>query len=313
MGDYTANVANALQEAGVEVTHIGDKKTGTNGIIKSIVMNKFDIVHIQYPSMGYGRSLSPAMIPILKGRSKICVTLHEFSNFNVMRRPWFFTFAHMVDARVFTNEEEKRSFRQIMRPRSGSDDVIPISSNVRQGSGIKVAGSVCNFGLITPNKGIEEFIELVSLAGNSGGLSFALIGARTKMYGSYADAVITECRSRGISTHIDLPDDALAELLFTFEFAYLPFPDGASSKRGSLLALQKNGVTVLTTHSPLTHDDIRASTIGVRSPKDAKDALENILRDDGRSIGMNASGRVNPSPGWNEIAIRHLEVYNKML
>ncbi len=313
VGDYTANIANALTEIGVDVIKIGEKKSFASDIIVPVVMAQADIIHIQYPSMGYGRSLSPAVIPLLKRRSKICVTIHEFSNFNPMRRPWFFTFAHMVDARIFTNEEEKRAFHEIMRPRSGSDGVIPIASNIQQGSGIKVPGSVCNFGLITPNKGIEDFIELASLADGSNDLSFALIGAKTDMYSSYADDIIDKCRERGVTIHINLPDDTLAELLSTFEFAYLPFPDGASSKRGSLLALQKNHVTVLTTHTSLTHDDIRRSTVSAPSPKDAKDILKRLIHDDRRIVGMDSSKDPEQSPGWHEIAVQHLEVYKSIL
>lgn len=313
VGDYTSNVADHLQIYGVNVIKIGGKRNGRNGIVLPIIRNSFDIIHIQYPSMGYGRSLSPAMIPILKKGSKICVTLHEFANFHPLRRPWFFTFAHMVDARIFTNEEEKRAFHEIMRPRSGSDDIIPIASNIRRGSGSKVPGSICNFGLITPNKGIERFIELASLAKASKQLSFALIGAKTDMYAAYADEIIDKCRSIGLPVHVNLPDGALAEMLSTFEFAYLPFPDGASSKRGSLLALLNNGVTVLTTHTDLTHDDIRTSTIAAPSPEDARDILERLIGDDHRSIGMVQSGKVTQSPGWGEIAVRHLEIYKSIL
>lgn len=313
VGDYTANLADALVNIGVDVQRVGGKENDNSNILLSTIMRKFDIVHIQYPSMGYGRSLAPAMIPLLKRNSRICVTLHEFSNFNPIRRPWFFTFAHIVDARIFTNEEENKAFREIMRPKSGSDDIIPIASNIRQGFGSKVPGSVCNFGLITPNKGIEEFIELASLTEASKGLAFALIGAKTDMYEAYADNIINECKKRGIATHVNLPDDALADLLSTFEFAYLPFPDGASSKRGSLLALQKNGVTVLTTHTLLTQEYIRVSTIAAFSPKDAKDKLEHLVRDDRRVIGMGSSGNMSQSLGWDEIAARHLEIYKRIL
>ena len=313
MGDYTAHLASALENIGLNVVKIGDNNSNRRGIIIPTMMTDADIVHVQYPTMGYGRSLSPAMIPLIKKNSRVCVTMHEFSNFNPIRRPWFLTFSHMVDARIFTNDEEKKAFHDIMQPRSGSDDVIPIASNIRQGLGTKVPGSVCNFGLITPNKGIEEFIELASLAEGSKDLSFALIGAKTDMYESYADNIIRECNRRGISTHINFSDDALADLLSTFEFAYLPFPDGASSKRGSLLALQQNGVNVLTTHTPLTHDDIRSSTIAAPSPKDAKDALEHAMNDDRRIVGMRSSENTNRPPGWNEIAIRHLEIYKRIL
>ena len=313
VGDYTAHIGKAMANIGVEVVKIGNDKNKVKGILLPAMMTNADIVHIQYPTMGYGRSLSPAMIPLLKRNCKICVTIHEFSNFKTIRRPWFLTFAHMVNARIFTNDEEKKAFYNIMRPRSGSDDVIPIASNIRQGLGTKVPGSVCNFGLLTPNKGIEEFIQLASLAEGLKDLSFALIGAKTNMYGSYADEIIRECNSRGISTHINLPDDALAELLSTFEFAYLPFPDGASSKRGSLLALQKNGVRILTTHTALTQENIRTSTIAAPSPKHAKDELEHAINEDHRLLGMRSLENANQPPGWDEIGIRHLEIYKKIL
>nr|MDQ3023672.1 hypothetical protein [bacterium] len=58
-------------------------------ITEELRSGDFDIVHIQYPAKGYGTSLGPGFIPQnlsgMKSRSRLCVTLHEWTTSHPLR------------------------------------------------------------------------------------------------------------------------------------------------------------------------------------------------------------------------------------
>jgi glycosyltransferase involved in cell wall biosynthesis len=319
VADYAAKLSARLQQLDVTVAELGKGVRFASPramfIASDVPRWGADVLHIQYPTLGFGRSIVPALIPLLVSPIPCIVTLHEFSTYHPLRMPWFFTFAQNTSARIFSSEHELEAFRSRMKPRSGLDYVLPIPSNIPSAAGVvRQPRTVCYFGLLVPNKGIEDFLALAAIAAPSQRFTFSLIGGQRPGFANYAQGVIDRTRALGITLHLDLPERGVAQALASQTYAYLPFPDGASPRRGSLRAAQVNGVVVLTKWSDLTSALDRASTFEAGSPADALTLLnyleENPAR---RQAALAAAERAGGTQVWDYVADQHKKIYQEVL
>ena len=312
VGDYTNRLANMLERDNINVERVSLTSLWSHSL-SAIKMQASEIIHIQYPTMGYGRSIAPTLLPFLQRRKRVVVTIHEFSNFSPVRRPWFYSFAHKADARIFTNSQELNAFKSVMRPSTGLDFIVPIASNIDRGNAKKIPGTICSFGLLTPNKGIEDFLDLAHKMREDKDVIFSLVGAIADSYRSYADCVLKKCIELDIKTFIDLPETSAADIISTQEFAYLPYPDGATVKRGSLLAALANDLIVITAHSKSTSEDLTRSTIHVSSPDEARSKLSRLLARGAEYQNAREGTKYFTMPSWVDIARQHIAIYRDLL
>ena len=125
---------------------------------------------------------------------------------------------------VFTNDYERRKFRKI------SSSVYPIVSNVlNQGTASEVKFDLIYFGQIRPGKGIERFIKEVKALEKN--YSVAIIGAVNKKFLAYLEGLKELIGDSNIKLVLNNELDEVSKLLNGATCAYLPFPDGASSRR----------------------------------------------------------------------------------
>jgi glycosyltransferase involved in cell wall biosynthesis len=318
VGDYAERLSRELEHNAVAVRRFASSKLST--LLSPETIDRIEtidsgLIHIQYPTAGYGRSLIPAMLAKRVRRKPVVVTLHEYSVFRWYRRAWFSSFARHCAARIFTTEEERDLFAHRFPDRNGIDLTIEIGSNIPAGPAIaRVPGKVSYFGLIAPNKGIEQFLDLCEIAGSAAtGLSFDLIGAVPDRHRRYADMMLRRAAACGVHISLHLPDDAVAERLAASTFAYLPFPDGASAKRGTLAAAIVNGLVVVTRHSSITPDWIRSATVAAEAPFDALRALTRLQNDDPwRSAMADRAAQAAARFRWDTIAQRHSDLYRQL-
>jgi glycosyltransferase involved in cell wall biosynthesis len=244
------------------------------------------------------------------------VTLHEYSVFRWYRRAWFSSYARHCAARVFTTDEERDLFQRRFPRRGGADITIEIASNIpATANGARSPNRVAYFGLITPNKGIEAFLDLCEIArAASSDLAFDLIGAIPQRHRRYAEAIVQRASACNVDMVLDLPDDAVAKRLAASAFAYLPFPDGATGKRGTLAAAIVNNLTVITRHSDITPGWIRSATLDAQGPEDALKLLL-LLRTDSRrrEAAARQSALAGPRFRWDAVARRHVDLYRSVL
>lgn len=319
VGDYTQVLSRELTGIGVSVEHFASDRFSrlySASIVDEIEAIDCDVVHIQYPTAGYGRSLTPSRLARAIRDRPVVVTLHEYSIFRPYRRAWFSPYARHCAARLFTTDEERRLFAARFPKRVGTDETIEIGSNIpAAASRPRRPGAVCYFGLIAPSKGIEAFLELASIArGAASGLTFEIIGAIPDRHRRYAEDAIGRAKALGIEVLLHLPDHAVGERLASATFGYLPFPDGASAKRGTLAAAFVNGLIVATHHSAITPDWIRAASLGTMAPLDTLTALCHLMGND--RLRADFSRRVAAAAGhfeWSAIARRHAQLYRTLL
>ncbi|MBK9942888.1 MAG: glycosyltransferase [Kouleothrix sp.] len=107
------------------------------------------------------------------------------------------------------------------------------------------------FGLISRTKGLETLIDALGRLPST--VRLLLIGgaATTAEDRAYAAAIERQIAERGLGTRVQrtghcAPAEVSAYLLAA-DIAALPFSDGASFRRGSLLAALAHGLPVITT------------------------------------------------------------------
>jgi glycosyltransferase involved in cell wall biosynthesis len=319
VGDYTERLCRELELNGIDVVRFGGdglSRVYSRSAIRQANDVDCDIIHIQYPTAGYGRSLTPSAMPACAGDKPVIVTLHEYSVFRWYRRAWFSPFAKSCAARIFTTEEERGLFERRFHKRIGTDLTIDIASNIPVArNAVRRADRISYFGLIAPNKGIETFLHLCEIArAASSDFTFDLIGAIPEQHRRYAEATLQRALACGVQLAIDLPDEAVASQLATATFAYLPFPDGASGKRGTLAAALVNKLIVVTRHSGITPDWIRSATFDAKRPEEALKIFTRLRADSRRREAVEAqSALVAARFRWDIIAQRHAALYQTLL
>jgi glycosyltransferase involved in cell wall biosynthesis len=319
VGDYTERLCRELENNGISVVRFADDRLSqlySVGAVRRATEADCDVVHIQYPTAGYGRSFTPSALPATVRNKPVVVTLHEYSVFRWYRRSWFSPYARHCAARIFTTDEERRVFERRFPDRSGANHTIEIASNIPAApGGEKSADRVSYFGLIAPNKGIEAFLDLCEAAKAVGsGLTFDMIGAVPERHRRYADEILRRAAACNAGLSLNLPDDAVAQRLATATYAYLPFPDGATAKRGTLAAAIVNKLIVITQHSDITPQWIRAATLDAKQPEEALKLLTRLQADaDFRGDAAKRSNQAHARFRWDAIAQRHADLYQSLL
>ena len=319
VGDYTERLCRELEGNGISVVRFADDRLSqlySQGAVRRAAEANCDIVHIQYPTAGYGRSFIPSALPATVRNKPVVVTLHEYSVFRWYRRSWFSPYARHCAARIFTTDEERRLFERRFPDRSGVDHTIEIASNIPAVLGAEQSPHrVSYFGLIAPNKGIEAFLTLCEIAKvASADLTFEMIGAVPERHRRYADEILQRAAACNVGLAIDLSDEAVAQRLATATYAYLPFPDGASGKRGTLAAAIVNKLIVITRHSDITPRWMRSATLDAERPEEALKLLARLRAD---AVFRDAAAKQSTQAGvrfrWDAIAHRHADLYESLL
>ncbi len=310
VGDYSDRLASALGAAGAEVVRFGGEgATRSSQLVHSLGRIRQiapDVVHIQYPTAGYRRSIGPSLLAAIV-RCPVVVTLHEFTRFRFYRMPWFLPFA-FAQGLVFTSAHERTDFLRRLRHVPRHCETIPIGSNIPVGPDlVRDPRAVCSFGLLMPDKGLEQFLTLAkSLAGR--GYRFSLIGSIPEKFRAYGEAITAEARALGVQVFADETPDGVARQLRLHTYAYLPYPDGATDKRGSLLATLVNGLKIMAPLTDRSHPPIRDCVVEAGSPEQAARILAAVEAGDDPWSGINLQA-VSSAFEWQRIAQRHLSFY----
>jgi glycosyltransferase involved in cell wall biosynthesis len=189
--------------------------------------------------------------------------------------------------------------------------VIHIGSNVPAfSSDLPRTQNVLYFGQIRPGKGLEGFLELarhsLQLARP---FKYKVIGSVPQRRVAYYKAARAESVPE-VEWLIDLSFQETARLMASSLAAYLPFPDGASYRRGSLLAALTNGLPAMTTVGSATPSELLDVLLPTTGPIEALTHLDRLYGDPGEVATLSCAERlfaVNFS--WEHIARQHEQLY----
>jgi glycosyltransferase involved in cell wall biosynthesis len=313
--DYAGRLAQALEGAGVHARVLApsrwDLRAGS-AFLASLRRERFDVLHLQYPSIGHRHSLLPHVMGLAGLSARCFVTLHEHSMLPRAQRIANQLFRHTADRLVFTTAFEAEAFGA-----GAAACVIPIGSNIPSCRGEPPrSDTIVYFGQIRPGKGLEAFL---TLAGRSHAFRFGtatcatrflVVGSAPPRWRDYRDALRNT--SQYVTWVDDVTPDQVAEILASARAAYLPFPDGVTYRRGSLLAALANGLPVIAPCGPETPAELADIVLPAQTPEDALEHVVTLCRDPASASRRGAAGHLLARRfTWPEIAAKHELLYRQ--
>jgi glycosyltransferase involved in cell wall biosynthesis len=318
IGDYADRLTRALNAAGTptELFHTADwRPHRLPAIARAIAASRADLFHIQYPTLGYRRSMVPVLMPLFVRSAPWVVSLQEFSVYRKLRQVALLPFS-LTDGMIFTNGVERERFKRAAPWMRSPDEVITIGSSIPAGTTrARDLRLVAYFGQVSPDKNLEAFLALARQARAAGApFRFTLIGGIPAKFRDYAGPFLAQAHEAGIATELDLPAEAVADRLANVGTVYLPFPDGVSIKRSSLMAAMVNGTVVLAPYGAMTDDWLRGFVVEAPTPADALAALHRLDaapadREAMRTRTLEAAREVD----WGMVAQRHITLYRTLI
>jgi glycosyltransferase involved in cell wall biosynthesis len=225
--------------------------------------------------------------------------------------------------------------RDLQAVGSTRSHVVPIGSNIarqpppgyqrenfRTQHGVQPERlAVAYFGLLNASKGLDVLLDAFERIGR------ALPEARLMLIGgtpgasdptNLATAARLEARLAALGTRVMrtgyLDDAAVSAYLLAADVALLPYADGASPRRGSLLACAAHGLPIVSTQ-PVSAA-VAEAVLAVRAG-DAEALAAAVLRVHGEpALGerlRRASEALAERVSWPHIAEQHLAVYRELI
>ena len=284
-------------------------------LIRQIRQGKYDILHIQYPSIGHRYSLVPHLLGLLRLTRGTVVTLHEFSAFKLPQRLSTHLFRLSAGTILFGSDFERTCYNRRLGQLGPKQEIFPILSNVPAvlSTGARDL-SVVYFGQIRPNRGLESFLELARLSAvQKRPFGFHVIGSISEPLRSYAHDLQEQAPAE-VRWSVDLPFEDVGQILGHSFAAYLPFPDGVSERRGSLLASWLNGLPVLSSIGPATTPVLADLVLAVNTPEEALAILDDLAASPAawRLISQRTRDYAQKH-SWEDVARRHADAYRALL
>lgn len=349
IGDYTARLMEALSRRGIETAVLTRRwpisrpegvsviaVTDSWGVRETdrlcAAVREFqpEIIHLQYPGLGYGYSLGPHLFfhQVARFRAPLVLTLHEYKQAHRLRRMSEWLLLARADAVVFTTAEESRHVRQRLGwlfPSLRRTVAIPIGSNLPEllpartdyGYDPKL---FCYWGMFHAGKGIELLLAGFATAlQRERELRLQLVGARREKDEVYIAELKRMTRQLGIADRVsfcfDLAGADIVQLLCRACGVVLPFRDGATFRRGTLIAALRLGLPAVTLAGPDTPAELRhqENILFASGPDDIAQQLLNLhAKPELRAALARGARALGSLFDWDSIAGQHVDLYQAL-
>jgi glycosyltransferase involved in cell wall biosynthesis len=247
----------------------------------------------------------PLRLRLTRNRPRVVFTFHDlripylFPKAGIVRR-WVTLFpGRWSDAVIATDEEDYEQLAQALGPLQSRLRCIPIGSNIhpqpppgydrhvwRRGLGVTENELLlCYFGFLNESKGGETLIRSLSVLRRRGyAVKLLMVGGQVG--DSDPSNVIYFEQVKSLGQELDLTDwilwtgytepEMVSANLIAADVCVLPYRDGASYRRGSLMAALAHGLPIVSTKSrPTAGETMPRPTAGETSPRPATRTLVN--------------------------------------
>jgi glycosyltransferase involved in cell wall biosynthesis len=272
--DFHDTLVAVLQQRHIDVRPVDLKRWGLAQVpklLRQVATEQPDAILVQYPTDAFDAALGPHAFSALQRQAPLIVTLHEFAAANPIRQASLSVLLARAAAVVTTTNRERKVLLSWYPWLERRTCVIPIAANfpgrVWQPSPRSI---VAYFGQIRPEKGLEEYIACRdALAVRFPDAEFVIAGSRVPKFALYYQTVEAEAWKRGMCLRTEMQPDQVSDFLRTVTVALLPFPSGASFRRGSLLAAAVCGAPIVTLRGEETPSEIA----DLLAPANSRDEL----------------------------------------
>jgi glycosyltransferase involved in cell wall biosynthesis len=338
VAEYTARLAESLVDAGVAIRVVTTRDERIRGdatypivqvaerwglrelprILRAVLAQRPEVVHLQYPSTGYRHGLAPGLLlPILRviaRRTRVVATIHEYRHMHWLHK--VYAAATIPWAAVIVTPDTSQiapmpfvGIRNVVEiPLASSFTPVQAGPASTSASGEKelVIGT---WGMLRRDKGIDlaldAFEAVVSrrparfvIAGDPGGDSVYVREISERIAASVARDRITVTGR--------LSENELVATIATFDVCVLPYRAGLEGNRTTYATAALSGVFTVTTSSTARGFD-EASNTSFVAPDDVDGLVTAIL--EAPEHPRRPAG--DPLRQWASIAKRHLEVYTE--
>ena len=268
--------------------------------------HRLDVVNIQYQAAAYGMAPPIHALPLLLRRPRVVVTFHDllvpylFPKAGSLRRQAVLTLARSADGVIVTNAGDQA---QLERVRGIARLVrIPIGSNIhptpppnydraawRAAQGYAPDDFVIGyFGFLNASKGVETLLEaLAALRAEGLAARLLMIGGRTgtsdPTNAAYAAQIEARIAALGLTEAVQwtgfVENAEVSAHLLAADVIALPYRDGASYRRGSLMAALAHGCAIVTTQPRSDAPDLQNGEHARLVPPEDAPALAAALRE----------------------------------
>jgi len=304
--------------------------------------NQLDIVNLQYETACYAMSPWIHFLPDVLRGVPLITTFHDllfpylFPKAGRLRDWIVMRLARASAGVIATNHEDMEQLKQLPNA-----TLIPIGSNIlttlpenfnRIAWREKVGATaddflLAHFGFMNRSKGIETLLAALAILRSEGNpTKLLLIGGRTGSSDpanvTYADAIEAQVTQLGLTEYITwtgfVNDEAVTAYLNACDAVVLPFRDGASYRRGTLMAAIQHGCAIVTTQPQVAIPTFRDGENMLLSPAGNASALAESIK----QLRANADLRAKLGKGaqelrqnfdWEIIAQNHLLFFEKLI
>jgi len=319
---------------------------GTLGRIRRWVQaQQLDVVNIQYQAAAYNMAAFVHILPMRLDRTCVVTTFHDllvpylFPKAGPLRYQAVLTLARSSDGAIVTNHGDQ--LRMASEKSIGQLRHIPIGSNIRPeippgydraawraalgfAPGDVVVGY---FGFLNASKGVDTLLDAVRIARQKGlPLKLLMIGGQTGasdpaniVYTREVQQMVDDLK---LAEHICwtgfVDNHAVSGHLLAADMIALPFRDGVSFRRGSLMAALAHGCPIITTHPEVVTEELRGDVHARLIPPDSPTALALAIEDLAdnpalrRTMGDHAR-ELAAQFAWDRIAARTSAFYAELI
>jgi len=303
------------------------------------------ILHLQYQAAAYGMhpaiNLLPWRLRLIRHRPLLFVTFHDlrvpylFPKAGPVRRGAIVALAKGCDGVIVTNigdEAEARGYG--LKPY-----LIPIGSNIsprlppgydreewRARWSLKDETLLSYFGLLHESKGVGTLFRALARLLEGGERVKLLmvggkIGASDPTTADYAYRMETLWRELGLADRLlwtgYVDDEEVSANLLASDICVLPYKDGASLRRGSLMAALAHGLPIISTRPTIQVKElIEGENIALIPPDDVEALvakIQELTASEGlrRRLGRGAK-RLSEAFSWERIAEETVALYSSL-
>jgi len=250
-------------------------------LLQTIRRNAPDIVHVQYPAVGYGRGLGIVLLPLalrLFTRTPTVLTIHERRERRMTARAAIDVMALSSRLVITLDPVEASSLKQTLRRfappmlTGAMISTIPVAAGIdreawRARFGAAAGDMVAiSFGLIHPRRRIDRIIDAVAKLRDSGvRVRLWVVGGEAEYDLETARAYVVslkeQARTAGIEdvtewmSHAD--PETVSACMQAADVCVLLYPGGASGRNTTLQAAREHGLPVVTTVGQATSESLR--------------------------------------------------------